>query len=144
MSNQPERPKVMTQVVPSDDFEWVNRAEAPVGEDENGNPQYPTYRIHAGETVTRSVRLSATTLSTLMDYLTLLGEGQAAEAMRAGEEMVKPILARAIMDWTWTDVETGEPLPSPHNNPDAFATIDLSEMRYLIQVVMGATRTPKN
>ena len=43
------------------------------------------------------------------------------------EKQVFDLLAQYIVEWNLDDVETGEPLTQPHQNPDAFDDLDILE-----------------
>lgn len=47
-------------------------------------------------------------------------------------------LAKRITGWTWTDF-TGELLPEPHNNPEAFASLQFDELVWLVAASQGET-----
>ena len=47
-------------------------------------------------------------------------------------------LAKRVTAWTWTDY-TGEPLPEPHNNPDAFSSLLYDELVWLVAASQGET-----
>ncbi len=47
-------------------------------------------------------------------------------------------LSKRITAWTWTDY-TGDPLPEPHNNPEAFGSLLFDELVWLVAASQGET-----
>lgn len=112
--------------------------------DDEGNEYFP----HAGEEVTFKRKISARDLVIVSQIAEI---GDIEDDKERGVEMVKffhdtvcPILAKAIVSWTWTDVYSEETVLLGEPDVEALRDLDVeTELQYLLDKWLDVTGSRK-
>jgi len=115
-----------TQVASDDCAIYVGRVIEDGEITEDGTPYY----VHEGEWIEIFSTQNLSETMALIDMKNMVAEGSGALRKLCHE------LSQRIVAWNWTD-NGGEPLPQPHNDPEALERLTNDELMWLMGAVDG-------